>query len=178
MTRVALFTVALAACGGQRTSPPACDAACEDAAMPRTQTCTAAFSGGVTGVDRCAMTVTYTTATQGFTLSTEGSVVPSTKYTWTGVRVTQHGEPMLGMLSTPLDTTMQLDDLGDGSAPAWHETSAQALGALTAQLDDLGPFDDLGDGDRLYSTPHGRVDATLVDVTHHAAPDVQVSVTF
>jgi hypothetical protein len=169
----ALVALLFVACGG---STPALEPV--DASV-RTQSCSATFSGAFTARDpACAVTATYASSTQTWSLSTNGNIVPGSKETWTGVRVTFDGSPATGTYdaSSAVGVVGQLSDLSVSPTPVWIVSPTS--GSLHAMVTGLGPFVDLGGGNRLYSTPDGELDATLVDDTDLQSSSVSLKVTF
>ena len=146
-------------------------------------TCTAVFSGGVSGTySPCAVTVTYN-ASSGTTIATAGNPIPGTSYTWTGFNMNNAGMPATGTFDQTASVgsadTVQLTNPSN-NGPLWEAGFGQGntFGTASVTITSLGPSSDVN-GTTLYQSPHGTWTATLVDqnpTTH--MPDIMQTVTF
>ena len=148
-------------------------------------TCTATFSGGFTGTySPCAVTITYTTASNTSAVGTAGNAIPSTPYTWTGMNTVLVGMPATGTFdqTSSMGASNEVTLLGSQNPPTWEAGYGQGttIGSATLTITSLGPSLAIGsNGDLLYQSPHGTWTGTLVDQNPMTAmPDVMQTITF
>ena len=145
-------------------------------------TCTAVFSGGVSGTySPCAVTITYS-ASSGTTIGTAGNSIPGTPYTWNGFNMNNGGMPATGTFDQTMSvgSSDSVTQPGSQNPPLWEAGYGQGhtYGTASVTITSLGPSSDVN-GTTLYQSPHGTWTATLVDqnpMTH--MPDIMQTVTF
>ena len=144
-------------------------------------TCTATFSGGVTGTySPCAVSITYSSA--GSTVATAGNAIPGTPYTWSGFSMTLAGMPATGTFdqTTSVGAADTVEQPGAQDAPLWEAGYGQGntYGTASLTITDLGPSSNVN-GTTLYQSAHGTYTATLVDQNPTTSmPDIMQTVTF
>jgi hypothetical protein len=146
-------------------------------------TCTATFSGGITGTySPCAVTITYTPSNNGTTIATAGNAIPSTPYTFSGFSIELSGMPATGTFDQTMSmgASASIEQQGNASTPVWEAGYGQGntYGTASVTITSLGPSMDVN-GNTLYQSPHGTWTGTLADqnpMTH--MPDVTETVTF
>ena len=131
-----------------------------------TTTCTATFSGGVSGTySPCAVTVTYN-ASSGTTIATAGNAIPGTPYTWSGFSMTLAGMPATGTFDQTASTGAAdtVEQAGGQNSPLWEAGYGQGntFGTASVTITSLGPSSDVN-GTTLYQSPHGTWTATMTD---------------
>jgi hypothetical protein len=147
--------------------------------------CSTTFSGGFSGTySPCAVTITYTAASNTASVATAGNAIPGTPYTWTGMSFVLVGMPATGTFdqTSAMGASDQVTQLGSQNPPTWEAGYGQgtAFGSATLSITSLGPSSAIdANGDVLYASPHGTWTGTLVDQNPMTAmPDVMQTITF
>jgi hypothetical protein len=147
-------------------------------------TCTATFSGGVTGTySPCAVTLAYTASNDSWSLTTAGNTIPGTGDTWTGFSMTAAGMPATGTFNQTMSTgaSDQVTVQNGSNPPLWEAgySQGQTFGSASVNITSLGASTDAGSGNLLYQSPHGTWTATMVDQNPMTAlPNIMQTVTF
>ena len=146
--------------------------------------CTSTFSGAFEGtVDACTVTLSYDAGADEFVIAISGNRPTVGKvYTWQGASLFVTGQVRTGVFdqSTALNGVDEVNVPDVPNTAYWEATFGSLFGSpegtLSATITALGATTSL-DGGAAYESPHGSMNATMVDgVT--GMPDLKQTVTF
>lgn len=145
-------------------------------------TCTTTFSGAFTATDSsCAVTLTYISSADVWTVATAGNAIPGTSYTWGGMSFLLGGTPATGTYdqAASMGASDQVTETGNSSGPVWEAGfgSGMVFGTATLTITSLGSSSLAEGGSTLYQAPHGTWTGTLIDQTGQQ-PAVMQTITF
>jgi len=166
---VAALAAGVAGCGGGGVG--------NDLAVP---TCTASFSGAVSGSSSCAVTLLYLPSSNEWTASTGGNTIAGTTDTWSGFNFVGAGMPAVGTWNQTSSVGASTQLVGQGSAaPYWVAGygSSGTYGTATLTITALGDSSIATGESTLYSAASGTWTATLDDQAT-SMPSVSLSVVF